>query len=105
MYEIKEIKIWPLARGLALFGFIFSIIAIVIFFLLMILAGEIDIDEIFLFVFKETEALAVMLGIILAATAGFGVVGALSALIYNYLSQKIGGIKLDIGYLEDENKK
>jgi len=105
MYEIKEIKIWPLARSLALFGFIFSIVAIVIFFLFMILVGEIDIDEIFLFVFRETEAFAVMLGIILAATVGFGTVGALVALIYNYLSQKVGGIKLDIKYLEDENKK
>lgn len=105
MYEIKEIKIWPFARSLALFGFLFSAAAIVIFFLFMILVGEIDIDEIFLFIFKETEAFAVMLGIILAATIGFGVVGALSALIYNYLSQKIGGIKVDIKYLENEQKQ
>ena len=92
-YEIKKIAIWPAARFAGIFFGLMSLVPAA--FTLMVY---------FLNNFRYHEFSVKIFGILLLPlgffAAGF-IIGLIFVLVYNELTDYIGGIKLEIDYHED----
>ena len=101
MYEIKKIQIWPFARSVAVI--ITSAMVViplgVIFFIAVMESqyGGFDIDDIFDVLFDEDFAIGYLAIIPISAAVSLAA-ATLGALAYNFVSQRLGGIVLEIDY-------
>ena len=102
MYEIKEIKIWPFARALGIISMAVALIAEFCFIAFVIIIGETDPEEIIEDFANEPEIALGFLAFILGTSIALSIGGALGALIYNAVSQRLGGIKINIVYLGND---
>lgn len=91
-YEIKKIDIWTLARYSGVFFFLPALIPMVVGLLTMALYryGRFDFQQLFFIVLP-----------LLVYVVGF-LVGLIFGLIYNVLAGRIGGIRLEIDYSEEQ---
>ena len=97
MYEIKNIRPLPLGKSLALIGSTVFLSSFAIFISFMMVIDEMDLDDLF-----DEEIFYVLGGGMLVSGVGFFVGGLLGAMVYNYISERFGGIKMDIEYSEED---
>lgn len=96
MYEIKNIKPVSLGKSLAAIGSSIFLASLACFVIFMLNIGEMDLDDLL-----DEEFFYVLGGGIIVTGIGFFVGGVLGALMYNYLSERFGGIEMDIEYSDD----
>jgi hypothetical protein len=102
MYEIKKIKIWPFARSLAILSLSAGLAMIIVWvFFIGFLEGDYFIQS----MLESFAWLIFLAGYLLAIIVASLAAGALGALLYNLISQKIGGIIIDIAYLKNKNEQ
>lgn len=108
MYEIKKLNVWSFARSVAAVMLGASLVvpiagALLIGFMGAIMwgYGAFDIEEIFEVLFDDEFLVFYFVQIFVVALASLGA-GALGAWIYNLVSGKVGGVKMDIEYLGKE---
>jgi hypothetical protein len=105
MYEIKKVHVWPLARSVAVVGAaaalivpIFVVIAGGMLEAIFWGYGSMDFEDL-IEIFVEEEFIFLYVFIVPATALASLAVGALGAFVYNLISEKLGGIQMDIYYL------
>ena len=105
MYEIKKIHIWPFARSVAVVGTaaalivpIFVVIAGGMLEAIFWGYGSMDIEDL-IEIFIEEEFVFLYVFIVPASALASLAIGALAAFVYNLISEKLGGVRMDIDYL------
>ncbi|MEA2007312.1 MAG: hypothetical protein U9O20_04100 [Patescibacteria group bacterium] len=105
MSEIRKIHVWPFARSVSIFGaettlIIPTFVVIVAGMLEAVFWGYGSMDvEYLIEIFLEEEFIFFYIFIISVTTLVSLVLGALGAFVYNLISEKLGGIQMDINYL------
>lgn len=102
MYEIKEIKIWPFARSLGIISMAITAIAEVCFVIFLLIIDEMSFVAFLDDISSEPRILLTFFSFIIGSGVASLIGGALGSWAYNLLSSKIGGIKIDIVYLEED---
>ena len=111
MYEIKKLNVWSFARSIAAVMLGASLVVPIAFAILIGFMGAImwgnggfDVEDVFEILFEEEFITFYFVQIPIVALASLGA-GALGAWIYNLVSLRVGGVKMDIEFLgqaEDE---
>ncbi|MEA1925813.1 MAG: hypothetical protein U9M90_01015 [Patescibacteria group bacterium] len=99
MYEIKNIDPVSLGRSLAVVGGSIFLALVVCFVIFMMSFGGIDLDDLF-----EEEVFMFFGGGLIITVTGFFIGSLAGAMIYNYISSRFGGVKLDIDYHKGRNE-
>lgn len=99
MYEIKKIYILRIAIFSAISAAASSLLVMAFYAVMFLLATSRYYNS-----FWYSALLPILLVPVVAGAIGFGA-GALSAFIYNIAASYIGGIKMDINYIKEENNQ
>lgn len=100
MYEIKKIYILPVAIFSAISTAASSLL-VVAFYLVMFL---VTMSWYYNNSFWYQALIPILLVPVIAGAVGFGA-GALSAFIYNIIAGYIGGIKMNINFIKEDNNQ
>lgn len=93
MYEIKSIKPVSLGKAVALVGGSVFVAGFVVFVVFVMGIGEMDVEDLF----EEEVFYVLIIGSVVSVVGAF-VGGLVGAFVYNHVSERIGGVELDIEY-------